>query len=465
MLRFGGFELTILQIRSTSLDKPTQQNMKPDAESTKKEIDKIDNYRQELEQYRREHQNLMLLLNVTRNISRELKLDRLLMRIMDEVIKVLNCDRCTVFVLDRDKQELWSKVAHGEKEIRFPSHLGIAGHVATTGEVLNIPDAYSDDRFNSEIDRKTGYRTRNILTAPMRNSLGEIIGVFQALNKAGGPFTADDEQLLDAISVISASQVENAQLYDEQKKTFDSFVETLASTIDARDPMTAGHSKRIAMYADEVAQVENLTAQEREVLRTAALLHDYGKIAVREAVLTKDGKLTDEEFKHIQSHPGYTKRILEKINFSRELADVPLVAASHHEKIDGSGYPSGLANGQIPKLGKILAVVDVFDALTSKRHYRDRMEFQKVIQILDKESGTHFDDAFVRAFKKIKLDRLLQVLEEENNGRVAKDDLVYLSQFDTFDLLSAIQAEQPTSTQFRVCQTFVYYYSRDYVKG
>ncbi len=439
--------------------------MKPNAETIKRETDKLDGYRQELEQYRREHQNLMLLLNVTRNISRELKLDRLLMLIMDEVIKVLNCDRCTVFVLDRDKHELWSKVAHGEKEIRFPSHLGIAGHVATTGEVLNIPDAYSDERFNSEIDRKTGYHTRNILTAPMKNSLGEIIGVFQALNKAGGPFTVDDEQLLDAISVISASQVENAQLYDEQKKTFDSFVETLASTIDARDPMTAGHSKRIAMYADEVAQVENLTQQEREVLRTAALLHDYGKIAVREAVLTKDGKLTDEEFKHIQSHPGFTKSILEKINFSRELADVPLVAASHHEKLDGTGYPSGLANGQIPKLGKILAVVDVFDALTSKRHYRDRMEFQKVIQILDKEAGTHFDEAFVLAFKKIKLDRLLLVLEEEHNGRVARADLEFLSQFDTFDLLATIQAEQPDSKQLRVRRTFVRYYSRDYIKG
>jgi HD-GYP domain-containing protein (c-di-GMP phosphodiesterase class II) len=439
--------------------------MKAKKKSQASASSELKNYREELEQYRREHRNLMTLLNVTRNISRELQLDRLLKLIMDEVINVLNCDRCTVFVLDRDKGELWSRVAHGENEIRFPSHLGIAGYVATTGEVLNIPDAYADERFNPEIDRKTGYHTRNILTAPMRNSLGEMIGVFQALNKAGGPFNQDDEELLDAISVISASQIENAQLYAEQKKTFDSFVETLASTIDARDPMTAGHSKRIAMYADEIAKVVNLSAQSRDVLRTAALLHDYGKIAVREAVLTKDGKLTDEEFKHIQSHPHYTKSILEKINFSRELREVPLVAASHHEKLDGSGYPSGLANGQIPELGKILAVVDVFDALTSKRHYRDRMEFHKVIQILDSEAGTHFEEKYVIAFKKIKLDRLLFILEEENNGNLSTKDMAFLSSFDTGDLLAAADLEQAGSIQRQAWDVFTHYYSRSYSKG
>lgn len=419
-------------------------------------------YRQELEQYRKEHERLKLLFHVTRNISKELVLDRLLMLIMDEVKNVLNCDRCTVFVLDNEKNELWARVAHGEKEIRFPSHLGIAGHVAMTGEVLNIPDAYADPRFNRNIDKKTGYRTRNILTAPMRNKLGERIGVFQALNKFSGPFTGGDEELLDTISVIAATQIENAQLYEEQKKTFDSFIETLASTIDARDPMTAGHSRRIALYADEVAKVVKMNAQEREVLRTAALLHDYGKIAVREAVLTKEGRLTTDEYDHIKSHSNFTKNILEKIHFSRQLKDVPLIASSHHERMDGKGYPDGLVADDIPKLGRILAVVDVFDALTSKRHYRDRMEFRNVLRYLADGSGTHFDEFYLAAFKRIKLDSLVQILEDDHLEKLNKNDLGYLSEFNLTHLVAAM--EQKPDSKNKLYRIFNHYYSRKYLQ-
>ena len=420
-------------------------------------------FRYELEQYRKEHERLKLLFNITRNITRELVLDRLLMLIMDEVKNVLNCDRCTVFVLDSDRNELWSRVAHGEKEIRFPSHLGVAGHVLMTGEVLNIPDAYADSRFNPNIDKKTGYRTRNILTTPMRNKLGETIGVFQALNKFGGPFTREDEELLDTISVIAATQIENAQLYEEQKKTFDSFIETLASTIDARDPMTAGHSRRIALYADEVAKILKLDTAEREKLRTAALLHDYGKIAVREAVLTKEGRLTTQEYDHIKEHSQYTKSILEKINFTRHLRDVPLIAASHHERMDGKGYPAGLKADEIPKLGRILAVVDVFDALTSKRHYRDRMPFREVMRILSNGCGTHFDDFFVAAFKKMELRSLVRILEDDHLDQLDEGRLQELGDTNISQLLAAMEDEQPDESQKKIIHTFHFFYDRVYL--
>lgn len=420
---------------------------------------------QDLEQYRKQHERLRLLFNVTRNITRELTIDRLLFRIMDEVKNVLNCDRCSVFILDDENQELWARVAHGEDEIRFPSHLGIAGYVATSGETLNIPDAYADFRFNPNIDKQTGYRTRNVLTIPMRNKMRDIIGVFQALNKFGGPFTNDDEELLDAIGAISAGQIENAQLYEEQKKTFDSFIETLATTIDARDPMTAGHSKRIAMYADEIAQVVKLTDSEREILRTSALLHDYGKIAVREAVLTKKGRLTPEEFEHIQSHPKFTRRILEKINFSRNLKDVPKIAGAHHEKLDGTGYPDGLKDKEIPKLSKILAVCDVFDALTSQRPYRDRMNFFKVLSIINRGAGTDFDDFYVAALKKIRLDRLLVIMEDEHSELLRIPDLTFLSSFSLTDLMFAQAEEEPSAEQEKLMTVFEKYYTQRYLEN
>ncbi len=431
--------------------------------ATKDNSTNNDHNRLRQDQVQREHTNLKLLLKITRTISRELNLNNLLKLIMDEVKDVLQCDRCTVFVLDPEEHELWSRVAHGEKTIRFPSHMGIAGYVATSGQVLNIPNAYADARFNPNIDKQTGYNTKNILAAPMRNKLGDIIGVFQALNKFGGPFTGDDEELLDAISTIAATQIENAQLYAEQKKTFDSFIETLASTIDARDPLTAGHSKRIALYADAVAQVVNLSESEREVLRTAALLHDFGKIAVREAILTKEGKLTDKEFKHVQHHPLYTQSILEKINFSRELRDVPIIAASHHERLDGSGYPSGLADGSIHHLAKILAIVDVFDALTSRRHYRDRMDFSNVMDILTRDAGQKYDEFYIAAFKKIKLNRLVRILEHENESRIEPADLEVLAKHNVSDLLLAIQMDPSEAASSRALQLFEKYYSRAYL--
>ncbi len=415
--------------------------------------------------YQEEHQRLSTLLNITRNISKELELDSLLTTIMDEVKKALQADRCTVFIIDKGKNELWSKVAHGEEEIRFPVYLGIAGHVATTGDVLNIPDAYSDSRFNPEIDKQTGYRTLNMLTFPMRNKLKEIIGVFQVLNKYEGDFTKEDENLLDVISSIAATQIENALLYEEQKKTLDSFVETLASTIDARDPLTAGHSSRIALYSDEVAKIMNLSAKRREILRYAALLHDYGKIAVREEVLYKNGSLTIEEYCKIQEHPAYTKSILGKINFSRDFKDVPQIAAAHHERMDGSGYPEGLIGDQIPFESRILSVVDVFDALTSKRHYRDRMEFENVMDNMEKNVGNHFDKNIFDGFKKIRIDKLISILETDHQDRVDSQDLKYLSKFAVKQLVGIIKNGAQSAEEKKIIVMFNKYYYREHLNG
>jgi len=417
----------------------------------------------ELQKYRLEHERLQVLLNVTRNITTELELDRLLMRIMDEVRRVLQADRCTVFLVDQEKQELWSKVAHGleENELRFPISKGLAGYVATTGEVVNIPDCYSDPRFNPEIDRKTGYHTRNLLCSPMRNKLGEIIGVFQVLNKLEGAFNAEDEVMLDAISAIAATQIENAQLYEEQKKTFDSFVETLASTIDARDPLTAGHSQRIMLYSDEIAKMLGFSPSEREVLRKAALLHDFGKIGVREHILCKPGRLTPEEYKHIQSHVILTKTILEKINFHREFKVIPQVASTHHEKLNGKGYPFGLKDDEIPMGGRILAVADVFDALTSKRHYRDRMDFEKVMSILEEGAGVEYDAQVIDCMNKMRLDRLVAIMEDENADKFDAEEIKVLSRHTVGELVQALRQglENPPDDYIAIFQK---YYQRKY---
>jgi GAF domain-containing protein/two-component sensor histidine kinase len=164
---------------------------------------------------RREHKKMALVQDVGRALSSALDLDQLLVVIMEKITQLMDADRSTLYLLSEDATELWSKVVQGGEvvEIRLKVGEGIAGWVASSGELVNIPDAYVDTRFQPAVDLRSGYRTRSILCAPMRDSQSAIVGVLQVLNKAGGPFTAEDEDLLEALASQAAIAIENAKLY------------------------------------------------------------------------------------------------------------------------------------------------------------------------------------------------------------------------------------------------------------
>lgn len=167
-------------------------------------------------QLRNEHKKTALVRDIWRAMSSGLELDRLLALIMDKVTQLMEADRSTLYLLSDDGATLWSKVLQGDEfsVIRLAVGEGIAGWAAASGELVNIPDAYSDHRFQPAVDIKSGYRTRSILCAPMRNSKGEIIGVLQVLNKqAGGPFTSEDGDLLTALATQAGMSIENSKLY------------------------------------------------------------------------------------------------------------------------------------------------------------------------------------------------------------------------------------------------------------
>lgn len=192
------------------------------------------------EQVARAKEEERLLLEVTTALSSELRLVPLLAKIMDTTKDLLNADRCTLFMYDQKTGELWSQVAQGldSYQIRFPARLGIAGTVFTTGETINIPEAYADARFNPEVDKKTGYRTRSILCQPVRNKNGRTIGVTQVLNKKGGPFTSTDERRLRAFSSQASVAIENAQLFDEvlnMKNYNESILESMSNGVISLD--------------------------------------------------------------------------------------------------------------------------------------------------------------------------------------------------------------------------------------
>ncbi|MDR1168350.1 MAG: GAF domain-containing protein [Heliobacteriaceae bacterium] len=392
---------------------------------------------------------LVSLVKIGRSITALTDIDVLLDVIANETTSAIQADRCTVFILDKEKNELWSKIALGmdSEEIRFPADLGLAGSVVKTGEPVNIADAYNDERFNKDVDMKTGYHTKTVLCMPIRNNNQEIVGVFQVLNKLNGCFTKSDEDLLAAIGGSAGIALENAslfeqqkELYREQKELFESFIDTLATSIDARDKITAGHSSRVKLYAMLLVDELGLDVKRKELIEKAATLHDIGKIGIRDSVLQKEGKLTDEEYRHIQEHVKITHNILEKIHMSDDFKTITEIACSHHEKWDGSGYYRKLAGENIPYGGRILAVADVFDAITSKRHYRDKMPIENVIQILINDSGKHFDGALTDKFLQVTLDKLVGVFLTENPDVISlKDkDKEILSHYNLMDIYNFI---------------------------
>lgn len=363
---------------------------------------------QRLNEWRR---RLSLLLKYGKRASTTMNLDQLLQLLVEESTTVLNAERATVFLVDRKKNELWSKVASGTETIRIPLDKGIAGAVARSGEILNIPDVYQDSRFNPEIDRKTGYRTRSLLAAPMFNAKNMVIGVFQVLNrKSGKSFDRQDEEVLTLIADQASGHVENTQLYQEIRKVTQETIIRLAGAVEFKDHDTRAHLWRMSQYSALIAKEMGYGAEWVENLRLAAPMHDIGKIGVPDAILNKPGKLDAEEWEEMKKHPIYGAEILKDAD--NELMQMSAtVALCHHEKWDGSGYPNGLKGDAIPIEARIASLADVFDALTSKRIYKPSFSLEETLAMIDRDSGRHFDPKVVEAFHRC-LPKITEIMEK-----------------------------------------------------
>lgn len=206
--------LQVLSVRLRTLNNHFVRELEKARQSTLKELGKMER-----------------LIEASKTVNSTLELGRLLDVILETALGVVDGDRGTVYLIDEQKQELWSRVLKGEEdiEIRLPMGKGIAGYVAATGDTLNIPDAYFDSRFNPEVDKATGYRTHSILCMPMKNKSGKIIGALQLLNKRTGPFTHEDEAFIEALSVHAAIAVENARLYEKERERIKMQKELLAA--------------------------------------------------------------------------------------------------------------------------------------------------------------------------------------------------------------------------------------------
>ncbi|MGM0845273.1 MAG: HD-GYP domain-containing protein [Bacillota bacterium] len=215
------------------------------------------------------------------------------------------------------------------------------------------------------------------------------------LKQLQNPYSDEFSDLFNGFNKMVAS----IQMKDKKnEQLIASFFDVIAGALDARDPYTAGHSKRVAHYSSGIAEKAGWPTEKIELLRKSALLHDIGKIGVRDDVLLKDGKLTEEEFDQIKLHPVIGATILEGVDLTTELLPILPGIKYHHERIDGLGYPEGLSGDRIPEFGRMIAVADAYDAMTSNRPYRRGMSSMKALSILQDGKGTQWDAEFVDLF-------------------------------------------------------------------
>ena len=264
------------------------------------------------------------------------------------------------------------------------------------------------------------------LYSPIKEKSGQSGQMVFVRAPAQRPFSASEKKLVGIIENIVSPTFETLRLYDSLQDLYLNTVKALAAAIDAKDEYTHGHSFRVAKYSLAIGEELGIDNQQLTDLEIAGYMHDLGKIGISELILSKPGKLTSEEFCLIQKHPVFTDKILQPIKLPARILEG---ATQHHERMDGSGYPAGLMGTEISLFGRIIAVADVFDALTSKRPYRDAMPVEEALRILCDGIDTLFDREMILAFiSALRPERSQEVLGEINLG-LRHDDLQNLNQF------------------------------------
>ncbi len=342
--------------------------------------------------------------------------------ILSNIIKIsekrLDYDRGIILLANTDKTKLQFAAGYGYSQKQYGMIKQTAFHLDRPESkgifvvsffekrpfLINDIDEIEETLSPRSLTFAKSIGTKSFVCCPIicdNESLG-ILAVDNLTSKR--PLIQSDISLLIGIASVLGISIRNAELLEARERQFRSILKTLAASIDARDPLTAGHSERVTAFSLGICDELNLTKDYREMIQVAALLHDYGKIGVPDSLLKKPRRLTADEFEVIKTHSEKTRHILEQVNFQGIFSQVPEIAGAHHEKIDGSGYPRGLSGEEIPLGAKIIAVADFFEAITAKRHYRNPMPLEKATKLLMAERGVHFEenivDAFFRYFNK-----------------------------------------------------------------
>lgn len=363
------------------------------------------------EQSEKNYSNSLMINEIGEALSKQSNIDGILAKVIHILEKRLDYDRGMILLANQDKTQLLFRTGYGylKNQVRFLRKAVFHLDNPDSKGVFIVSFKKQEPFLINNIDEIKGLLTAHSLEFAKEMGVKsficcpivyekETLGILAVDNiKSKKPLVQSDINLLMGIAPQIGISMYNTSLRDAEAEQFKSILHVLAASIDARDPLTAGHSEKVTEYAVGICREMRLSNDYCEMVRVASLLHDYGKIGVEDAILKKQGPLDHDEYEKIKTHATKTSKILCQINFQGIYKEVPEIAGSHHEKLNGSGYPNGLKGEEIPLGAQIIAVADFFEAITSKRHYRDPMYLNTAFELLQSKIDIFFKREIVEA--------------------------------------------------------------------
>lgn len=386
------------------------------------------------DQVKEKVKGLERLSEVSVNIEASLDEDEIIGTALVEGVKKMFKNSSGAIIMSDEDGRLKIRAQYGQRGgmlDRVVPINSIAGWVFTNNRPLYITDIRGIKFYNPDIDSL--YLRQAAILSPI-SVKGKPMGVL-AMTKMGETYSRDELSILNLLAGFVGGDIEAAKLYENVKRDYIHSIYALAAAVDAKDHYTHGHSTTVMKYATKIAEKMGLPSDEIENVKYGGLLHDIGKIAISENIINKPGKLSNEEYSIIKTHPQHGANIVSKIESMKKL--VPLVL-HHHEWINGSGYPLGLRGTEIPLGARIISVADAYSTITSKRPYRDERTNDFAIKEMNRCKGTQFDPEAV--------DALLVIIEEEEAEiKAAKEKTEQQEKKDKKRIRTKIEGEQPQS--------------------
>lgn len=349
-------------------------------------------------------------LEYSRSLTRELfqkighaitssqKLDALLSLIGQSIRKVLRGESSFISLYEDTPRKLKLKSYSGTQKnltigMNLPDNKGVLGFVIKNKKPMIIKKAGEEEKFISAGEEIVKYTT--ILSVPIIDK-EQVVGVLGVTDlQDTQKIDTDDLFLMENIAQQIATSVDNFNLNKDIEETYYQTLLMLAKVVEAKDSYSAGHLERVSNYVSKIADKLRLDAESKKILTGGAILHDLGKVGIRDDVLKKESKFTKDEYEIMKQHSVIGENILKPLRSMSKLADL---VRHHHELYDGSGYPDGLAGDDIPLSSRILTIADIYDALTTDRPYRKAMPVEEAIKTLRSYAGTRLDPKLVEVF-------------------------------------------------------------------
>lgn len=356
---------------------------------------------------RKANQRLLSLVEMLGEVAGTLDRSRLLHLVTEDAARLVDAERSSLFLIDPNTRDMIFQVAYqppeGNGQMQAPPHEEFPPKKQTGSLSLSSKKAAE----TSLEDSAFSYFNRSSITVPLksdplpqdRQSKREhILGGLMVLNRLNSSFQEEDARLMQILANQASTFLQVAEMYESSGELFLGVIKALIAAIDAKDPYTQGHSQRVSDYSVLIARELGFEETSINDIRIGSLLHDIGKIGIPDSILKKGSTLTVEEMELVREHPKTGTNILSQVTLLEPMLPAIL---EHHERLDGSGYPSHLNEKQISWMGKIVAVADVFDAMTSNRPYRHSASIQEVQLYLNENAGILFDSAIVKTLDSI----------------------------------------------------------------